>query len=156
MTERGTCPRCGLFSVIRRDGTFVATRKLFTALDGDEPLNHGPLADVYVAAASGGAPLLESCRYDGFPTIDVCHAQLRLEFQRLRALLEAEIPDAQFTHASRAQSDPEWIATNYNDATELYTLTWDGGGHCIELVCCLTKTGGRIELLRDGKMVFNR
>jgi hypothetical protein len=155
LTERGICPQCGLFSVIRPDGSFVATRALFVADEFDEPFSENPLADVYAAAAIGGAPLREAYRFEGFPAVDLCHAELRQEFQRLKSLIELELPDVQAADFADPSSHPDWAGSPYADALEVGKLTWDDEGYRFDLICSLTVDGGEIDLLRDGKMSVN-
>ena len=152
VSERGICPTCNLASLIRPDGSYVATRVMFTALDGDEPLCDGPLSNVYAAAAYGGAPLVESFRFEGFPTPEVCHGELRREFHRLKTLLESEIPDALFARITQPSSHSDWIGSAFEHAIELRTITWNDENDQVDLVCCLTENGGMIGVLRNGKM----
>jgi hypothetical protein len=97
--------------------------------------------------ADGGGPLFVSDRYDGYPELQVVHAQLIARFGELRRSVEQHISFVQFSQAP--DCDVVAISREYGNAQRVLAVTWKDGDSRCDLVGCLTGDGGSVDALLD-------
>lgn len=146
VTERGVCPNCRLFFRRDRDGQLVGIVPVFEGGQFDwglEPVDE--LGDaMFETVHFGGGPIFQSDRNDGYPDVELVHAQLEEKFRNITESIRPHLPDA-----TLFDDESDTLPECYDNAVSIQLVSWDHGDKHYQLICYLTSDGGSIDVVID-------
>ena len=145
---RGVCPNCQLFSRIERNGKLIVITEIqYEGHLSNDPRSSSPLAFLFEALAYGGGEILSANQFGGCPPLDDVHRELLARFKDIRRGIADDLPDTQYNIVECPATHSHWGSTWFRDAEQLHVVTWIENSGRFDMVCSLTKHGGKIHIL---------